>query len=610
MSPQPTSVPAASSPAEDDPFAIKKRLEKRFLSSHPVIATLDVEYNELSQYWTVFQRHLQPADQVERHERLQNSSDVANLVGSIQATWIASERESLFSRSMSRLKRLISTLDYHSPLLVRLPKHELYLSLLYGVFQSIIKASADYPRVMEGMTKILVKINKSAKEALRNQDVTWSIVYFYSLTFFTLSEMMRWYVGMSKCRLLKSPNQDVYLYFKTLVTYIQSSVRLIVRDAMDIDDYGSEAQRRADFDLAFWEETRLSQIGLQKPERKFAAELAIVSQQIWEIQQHLADNLTMTAGTKVLLKLMRDSASGLLRLEGPSNGGIACLTTAATQDIDSSRFSWSKGSKHKCTRVGLQIASAHLQDFFDSDDQVAGLGLTIPVAADASLVEPLNHWASTVHSQVLAVCSSPSMELSSPVAGISACFAVSAREAQIPVISHFCSLPTDPRDGMTLFEQGLIALTYSLIRQLIDFLPPVLESHAACDLESERFVPLNGKLTSWKEVLSLVDVLLFYSPPLMVCVIDGLDVIQDASTDQRLRSLVRTILSHTRHEKVAGPGGHRQRVILKVLFTVEGRPESLVKTLAENPLTVSQTAPVETPATDQVMNSGMVMMNA
>ena len=483
---------------------------------------------------------------------------------------------------------------------------------------------------MEGMTKILIKINKSAKEALRNQDVTWSIVYFYSLTFFTLSEMMRWYVGMSKCRLLQSPNQDVYLNFKTLVTYIQSSVRFIVRDAMDIDDYGSEAQRRADIDLAFWEETRLSQIGMQKPERKFAAELAIVSQQIWEIQQHLADNLTMTTKTKGLLKSMEDSARGLLTQKGPSNGGFACLTTAATQDIgmpagllapeqpgltasppqDSSRFSWSKGSKHKCTRVGLQIASAHLQDFFDSDDQVAGLGLTIPVAADASLVEPLNHWANTVHSQVLAVCGSPSMGLSSPVAGISACYAASAREAQIPVISHFCTLPTAPRDGMTLCEQGLIALTYSLIRQLIDFLPPVLESHAACDLESERFVPLNGKLTSWKEVLSLVDVLLFSAPPLMVCMIDGLDVIQDASTDQRLRSLVRTILSHTRHEKVAGPGGYRQRVILKVLFTVEGRPSSLVETLAENPLTVSQTTPIETPATDQVMNSGMVMMNA
>lgn len=167
---------------------------------------------------------------------------------------------------------------------------------------------------------------------------------------------------------------------------------------------------------------------------------------------------------------------------------------------------------------------------------------------------------------------------------------------------------------MTPFQQGLVALAYSLVRQLIDCLPPVVNSDVACHLGSERFRFLDGTLNCWKEVLSLIDRLIYHAPPLLLCVVDGLDMLQDASTDAYIRSLVRVLLTHTRHETVQMPNGsHRQRVLLKVLFTVAGRPSSLVETLSENQHILSESNRVDPAALADaalISDAGAVVMNA
>lgn len=224
-----------------------------------------------------------------------------------------------------------------------------------------------------------------------------------------------------------------------------------------------------------------------------------------------------------------------------------------------------------------------MQNYFDNDDQIVHFEPDVQVVTEANVLSSLSQWGTGSNSQVLAVGDSPTTAFPSPVALISACYVFYAREAKLPLISHFCTLPLETRENVTPFEQGLLALAYSLIRQLVDCLPPVVDSNVACHLNCERFRFLNDTLGCWKEVLSLIDCLLSLAPPLLVCVIDGLDVLQDDSTDVYIRSLVRVLLTHTRHETMEMPGGkHGQRVLLKVLFTVAGRPSSLVETLSEN----------------------------
>jgi len=163
---------------------------------------------------------------------------------------------------------------------------------------------------------------------------------------------------------------------------------------------------------------------------------------------------------------------------------------------------------------------------------------------------------------------------------------------------------------MTLQEQGLIALTYSVIRQLIDWLPPVVDSDAVLDLSAERFRQLDGTLTSWKAALSLVDTLLQSAPPLLVFIIDGLDTIHDTSTDGAIRELVRVLLTHTRRQPQGGLNGQGPTLLLKVLFTVIGRPSALVETMSEHQLVLSDNQ--TEPAPEPVLTSdlGAVMMNA
>ncbi|KAI9037980.1 uncharacterized protein KD926_011412 [Aspergillus affinis] len=650
MSPQSLAVPAAPPPADDDQLAIsfwRKRYDKRPLSANSIIANLDIEYNELATTWKLFQDNLPPEDQIKFDHRAQTADDVSAVLQSVQNIWMSSSKQRLFTASMKYCQKFRDTLELHTVLLNALPKNEYYISLFYGALQSLIKASANYPRIVEGLMRTLSKMNKSIKplgqddtgQAGLSKDSILHIARFYSMAFFMLGEIMDWYVRNLKCRLLTSLNHDLYSDLSGLLSRINRRAKDIMRampDEMDLDEEDSYKTRKPPIqDFKLWETARFSQVGLQKQARRYAAQNAITRQLIWEIQNNAWERLGMMAEREKLLSNMLEKANQRMRPVNQQSSGIACLTITAAQDLgmqdgylgidrrseltvpslqDTSRFKWSQGFKHKYTRVELQVASKHLQDFFDCDDQVADLESDVDVIAEDSMTDSLHHWATNCHSQVLAVGGSPSAAFLSPVALISACIANFARQAKLPVISHFCSLPTKVRDGMTQCEQSLIALAYSLIRQLIDCLPPVLEGHAACNLSTDRFSPLNGTLTSWKEVLSLIDILLHYAPPLVVCVIDGLDKIQDASTDQHIRSLVRTLLTNTRHQTVQMPNGtESQSVLLKVLFTVVGRPSSLVETLSENRLILSESNTTdEVAAVDQALNPdvGVVMMNA
>jgi hypothetical protein len=155
--------------------------------------------------------------------------------------------------------------------------------------------------------------------------------------------------------------------------------------------------------------------------------------------------------------------------------------------------------------------------------------------------------------------------------------------------------------GLNLHQQGLIALAYSLICQLVDCLPPVVDSDSVIDLSLERFRLLDGTITSWKAALSLVDALLHLIPPLLVCVIDGIDTIHDASTDGALRELIRVLLTHTRHQPQQENSETLSPTLLfKVLFTVTGRPSALVETMSENQLVLAEPTHSAEPTTSDI----------
>ncbi|RAL11706.1 uncharacterized protein BO97DRAFT_93511 [Aspergillus homomorphus CBS 101889] len=646
MAPQSIDSNAGLSPSPEAISLWKKRFDKRHPSTNPVIAILDVEYNELVLSWKRLQETLAPPDLVHFQERAQGPEDVLSLVSSIEPVWTSSSRQRVVRDHCTELR---STLHTHSVLLSALPKNEAYLSLFYSVLQSTLKASASYPRIMEGYIKALVMINRSSSLSITtdlsscSKDTINSIARFYTYFFFFLGEFMDWLVRKQKCRLLKSPNHNVYHTFRNLVGHLRRSARDImggIDDVMDVDedDNDTEAIRdtTCDMELCLSEQARLEQIGLQRMDRRYKAQNAFIRQLVWEIAEDAVKRARLLKERDALLANLLDTVGHQIRPVSQQNTGIACLTTTASRDIgrvtkaymkdqtawyadditlqDMDRFTSNEGSqKHKYTRAELQLASSHLENFFDADDQNPELDPDVEVIAEENVMTSLQQWATDTYSQVLAVGGSPTTAFPSPVLLISTCYASLARKARLPVISHFCTGPNNGTDELT-YEQHLIALAYSLIRQLIEYLPPVIESHSGCNLSAERFKPLNGTLTSWKEVLSLIDILLYYAPPLMVCVIHGLDAIQDPSTDPYIRSLVRILLTHTRHQTTTmAEGLETQSVLLKILFTVAGRPSSLVETLSESQLILresNQTGELATSDSKLSPDVGVVMMNA
>jgi len=174
-----------------------------------------------------------------------------------------------------------------------------------------------------------------------------------------------------------------------------------------------------------------------------------------------------------------------------------------------------------------------------------------------------------------------------------------ARQNKIPIISHFCSLPQrEPRDESAVARQGLVALAYSLTRQLIEISPPVLDCDSTCDLSPDRFRKFDGTLASWKDVLSVIDTLLCFAPPVLLCVIDGLHLLEDSSTQSYITSLVHTLVTHTKRWASATtktPNMNPQRLLLKVLFTTAGPPCSLLSEIPADQLIHATSLGVETP---------------
>ncbi|KAJ5725658.1 uncharacterized protein N7483_007015 [Penicillium malachiteum] len=595
-------------PAQHDTPAWESRFDRKPVSSNRLIAHLDIEYSELAHSWKTFIRHVPAEDRVAWEERPQTAADVEELVRNLQTFWMSRPRQ----RVSSSCERFLPTIDTHAKLLAVLPDGSSYYApLLYGVLQSVIKASSNYPRVLEGLLSALINISSAIEIPLElNASHREPVAKIYALILLFLNEFMDWYVRRSTCHLLRSHSQDAYADFHPLVTCIQRQAQVlsVTPGSMDIDDGCDYAYTPR----ALWEESQLSQVGREGEPRRHAAQNTMTRRLIWDIQQDAEKRDRLRETRDQLIRQMLQNTTEQLRPVQEQSNSIVCLTTAAP-DLVTPHFEWSRGSKRRLARLELQSESKHLQPFFDCDDQIANLDPDAKVVTEGSVIVSLQKWITSPRSQALAVGGPQSTEdLLSPVSQISASYALFARDAQLPTLSHFCKLPTKEVAGQTRYQQGLIALTYSLIRQMIDTLPTVVDSDALLDLTAERFRPIDGTLSSWVAALSLVDTLLHFAPPLLVCIIDGIDIIHDESTDVALRELLRVLLTHTRHQPPSGdsPG---PTFLFKVLFTVAGRPSALVETMSENELVLSDPTLADGPSTsDTVLTSdlGAVMMNA
>ncbi|KAI9653507.1 MAG: hypothetical protein M1821_007015 [Bathelium mastoideum] len=175
----------------------------------------------------------------------------------------------------------------------------------------------------------------------------------------------------------------------------------------------------------------------------------------------------------------------------------------------------------------------------------------------AKILSELHTWSLENSSQVLWIIGKPDYLLPSNMSAAACATIATAEKLDIPIVSHFCQLPSS---GDRREEAGLIGLLYNLIMQLLEHLPPKIDTHEV-PLSQERLAKLDGTMNTWYEALDLFEDLLKHNPwPLLLCVIDGLTRLDFGVSTPRCEEV---IYSLTKHFKTS-------ERIFKVLLTSSG----------------------------------------
>lgn len=139
----------------------------------------------------------------------------------------------------------------------------------------------------------------------------------------------------------------------------------------------------------------------------------------------------------------------------------------------------------------------------------------------------------------------------------------------IPTLSYFCELRRGERlrsGNVSREAQAAVALVCALVRQAVELLPPTSAAGeaAAVDLSEQRFQGVDGTVLAWDETVGVLRDVLGQLPRTVVCVVDGMQWLDDSSTAVYLGELVKAL---------------RRQERMKVLFTTAGRSRCLLREL-------------------------------
>lgn len=188
-----------------------------------------------------------------------------------------------------------------------------------------------------------------------------------------------------------------------------------------------------------------------------------------------------------------------------------------------------------------------------------------PVLHDKTTAQ-ISQWTRAQRSSILCV-QFPYSPGQATIGGELASFVVStARKADYPVISYFCTLPRNGvAEGRSLQTVGLCEMMVSLLRQLAAILQDPLPAASTVSLEEKRFLELDGTLKTWDQMLSLFAELLSLASRSMLVVLHGLQWLNSEATTAPIQELLGVV------RKSIDELGQPAAQIIKVLLVTDGQ---------------------------------------
>lgn len=567
------------------------------------MAKLDNEHNQLLISWRRFQENLPLDARLRFQQRPQTLQDVLDVVESAELEW-SKKRQGFWEKTKRSFHRFCKTLDAHSTMLEVLPTQSHYVSLFYGSLQSVIKASVNYQKIAEGLSLALVEINDAAAtcakefELFPSVKMKRSIAQLYTLIFCFFGDVMKWYTEKSIKRVLHSLNDDFYTVFERQLTDIKLHSARINREG----EYAARVETRInrlrlsgvdEKTSMLVDEARNVRYGLQGMERRSAEEHYETRQLLFQIELEKREKERLDREWKEriegmltsLLPLGSQAVDFLTYQARLQQEGLADLTRQLQLNHPTSEEPGVPGAFNiqtlGMTRSDVQFNSRHLASFFNPSAALIPIDPASTVYAEEIAIMSLREWTASPASAILAITGPyQDGEVTSETL-IAAYYAALARRADIPVISHFCTLQMEkPARGRTREELALVGLVYSLIRQLVDLVPPALEDGSK--FPEDRFKKLDGTTRTWDEAIAILRDLLEMSPSVLICVIDGIQWIDDLSTESAMKKLF-SLLRH-----YVEPGEGTQRRVCKILFTTAGESRALFTALTDREIVLTE----------------------
>ena len=416
---------------------------------------------------------------------------------------------------------------------------------------------------------------------IRNVSMQKCVATYYAKIFLFYKDAMDWFMKRWWRRLGNAFREDFYDDYQTQIASIAKLSDEIRREA----GLGHIAVSRAtlltveeireDFRLGLEGLSRqLAEHQYQNQERaREAAEQAAERDRLRseEIKQERCVGLWQQVGRKGLLTLQDQAQNFMLRHKKVEGEKLSDNTVPdGHSESTENNLIGGQAQGTLLTRSDVQVRSGRLEDYIVDSETLIFEDETSGLHTEDKVVLALKEWTAKPTSRLLWIAGPIPNNNISALAMVSANMVSSAIELKFPIISFFYERPSQapglPRTRETI---GLTALIYSLTRQLIHLLP--IEIDSDINLSEQRFSSLDGTLRTWPQAFQLLKDLLANAPPVLLCIIHGIDFLDDYSTEPFLKDLILELERTTRE-------ADKNRLI-KVLLTTDSVPMVLFKNL-------------------------------
>lgn len=464
---------------------------------------------------------------------------------------------------------------------------------------------------METLPQALIEINDAVSAIekrlwlFENDAMKCYAWRMYSQIFSFLGEIIRWYTKRSVQRLFSSFNEHLLEFFDEQVEEIRKLSKLI----------HDEAELRAQADSQI---SRLYLEGIDEKFDRFMTELrhrdhtqrAILDRRYEDFHEEMQGNRRNELWDKKLLEQalldtwekIRERDLGHVvteilegdvqrRIVSPQGQKTIQQTDYVTTSGIPAAYDTRAGGEYeentisslKHSREAILIESARLESFFDRRKTHLRQNSENPgLLVNSGVAHRVKSWIVATESQILYTSGTDPLDDVLENSNAAGHYAHIARERGIPVCTYSCSLEgPDPPPGRTRETIELVALVYSLIRQLIELLPFVPPADEPWRF-SEDWTSLDGTLETFPQALQIMDGLLSSTGhALLVLIIDRMDLLDDRtyrSSEKWLDRLVGLLVKHT---------NTAHKTALKVWFVSSGSSAALFKALNVNEIVVS-----------------------